>query len=97
MSEQITSKETDRVRGVVKSDKMDKTITVVVERLMKHPKYGKYISRHSTYVAHDAHNEAHEGDMVDIERTRPLSRRKRWRLVRIVRRAPSTAIELAEG
>jgi small subunit ribosomal protein S17 len=91
------TKESDRVRGVVKSDKMDKTITVSVDRVMKHQKYGKYIRRHTTYMTHDPHNEAHEGDVVDIERTRPLSKRKRWRLVRIVRRAPSTAIELAEG
>jgi small subunit ribosomal protein S17 len=76
-----------RVRGVVKSGKMDKTVSVYVERLMKHPRYGKYVRRRSTYKAHDPHNEAKTGDIVEIEETRPLSKTKAWRLVRIVRRA----------
>ncbi|KPK65619.1 MAG: hypothetical protein AMK73_02425 [Planctomycetes bacterium SM23_32] len=84
-----------RVRGVVKSDKMQKSITVTVERFVKHRRYGKYLRRRSTFMAHDPHNDAREGDLVEIESTRPLSRRKRWRLVRVLRRsaAPAVAIE----
>jgi small subunit ribosomal protein S17 len=82
------------MRGVVKSDKMDKTISVEVERLVKHPHYGKYVRRHSRFLVHDPRNEATEGDVVEIESTRPLSRRKRWRLVRVMRRkaAPGPVI-----
>lgn len=76
-----------RVVGVVSSDKMDKTIAVEVERLRKQPKYKKYMKRTSRFKAHDACNEAHEGDLVEIEFTRPLSKTKCWRLVRILRRA----------
>ena len=70
--------------GVVSSDKMDKTITVVEKQLRKHPRYGKYIYRSTKYAAHDERNEASEGDLVEIVETRPLSKRKRWRLVRIL-------------
>jgi len=73
--------------GVVVSDKMDKTITVMVTRRMKHPKYGKFITRHKKYMAHDERNEAHIGDTVRIMETRPFSRHKRWRLVEIIERA----------
>ncbi len=73
--------------GVVVSDKNDKTITVLVTRRMKHPKYGKFITRHKKYMAHDEKNEAHVGDTVRIMETRPLSRHKRWRLVEIIERA----------
>ena len=76
-----------RARGIVKSSKMDKTISVVVERLLLHPRYGKYVRRTSTYKAHDTNNEAKPGDLVEIEESRPLSKTKTWRLVRIVRRA----------
>jgi len=88
--------EKKRVQGVVKSSKMDKTITVTIERLVKHPIYAKYIKRGTTYMAHDSHGDAREGDLVEIESTRPLSKRKSWRLVRIVRRAPSSLVEAAE-
>ena len=74
------------VRGVVVSNKMQKTISVKVERLKKHPIYGKYIKRHTTYKAHDEKNEAREGDFVEITETRPLSKAKRWRLVNIISR-----------
>jgi small subunit ribosomal protein S17 len=84
-----------RVRGVVKSDKMDRSVTVTVERLIKHRKYGKYVRRNSTFMAHDPENVAHTGDLVEIESTRPLSARKRWRIVRILRRASSAAVEAA--
>ena len=76
-----------RAQGVVKSDKMDKTVSVIVERQVRHPRYGKYVRRRSTFKAHDTHNEARPGDLVDIEESRPLSKTKCWRLVRIVRRA----------
>ena len=75
-----------RLQGVVKSDKMDKTVTVTVERLVKHPRYKKYVRRKNTFMAHDPDRAAREGDVVGIESTRPLSRRKRWRLVRVVGR-----------
>ncbi len=70
--------------GVVTSVKMQKSIVVMVERLVKHPLYKKYTKRRSKFMAHDEKNEAREGDIVLIEETRPLSKRKRWRLVRIV-------------
>jgi len=66
---------------------MQKTITVAVERLVKHPTYGKYIRRTTTLKAHDENNECQEGDVVTIEECRPLSRHKNWRLVRVVTRA----------
>jgi len=72
------------VVGTVESDKQDKTITVLSKRLRMHPKYGKYIHSSTKYVAHDEKDEAREGDIVEIMETRPLSKRKRWRLVRIV-------------
>jgi small subunit ribosomal protein S17 len=70
--------------GEVVSDKMDKTITVAVKRRVKHPVYGKYVSRTTKLMAHDDKNECHEGDIVKIMETRPLSRNKRWRLVEVV-------------
>lgn len=72
--------------GMVTSDKMDKSIVVMVERLVKHPLYKKYIKRRSRFMAHDERNEAREGDIVLIEETRPISKRKRWRLVKIIER-----------
>jgi small subunit ribosomal protein S17 len=66
---------------------MDKTIVVAVERLIKHPVYGKYYKKTSKFMAHDEKNDAREGDRVQIMETRPLSRRKRWRLVEILERA----------
>ena len=75
------------VTGKVISNKMQKTITVAVERLVKHPMYGKYIRRTTTLKAHDENNECREGDVVTIEECRPLSRHKNWRLVRVVTRA----------
>ncbi|MEW5724084.1 MAG: 30S ribosomal protein S17 [Thermodesulfobacteriota bacterium] len=75
-----------RMVGVVVSDKMDKTIVVVVNRLVQHPAYKKYIHRRAKFTAHDEENAAHTGDRVEIVQSRPLSRRKRWRLARIVER-----------
>lgn len=79
----IRGKRKTRV-GEVVSDKMDKTITVAVKRRIKHPVYGKYISRTSKLMAHDDKNECHAGDTVKVMETRPLSRNKRWRLVEII-------------
>ena len=75
--------------GKVVSSRMDKTITVVVERLIKHPTYGKYVRRSTKLLAHDENNECNEGDTVAITQCRPLSRRKSWTLVRVVGRAPA--------
>jgi small subunit ribosomal protein S17 len=67
--------------GVVSSSKMDKTITIVVERKLRHPIYGKFVKKTKKFAAHDENNECNEGDTVRIMETRPLSKRKRWRLV----------------
>lgn len=76
-----------RVIGMVTSDKLDKTRRVELGRLTKHPRYGKYIRRRTVCHVHDGQNESHVGDTVEIVETRPLSRTKRWRLVRIIRTA----------
>ena len=73
--------------GIVSSNKMMKSIVVSVERKVKHPKYGKFIKRTSTFMAHDEKNDSKIGDMVRIVETRPLSKNKRWRLVEIIERA----------
>ncbi|WP_022871726.1 30S ribosomal protein S17 [Nesterenkonia alba] len=75
------------LRGVVVSDKMDKTIVVEVEDRKKHSLYGKVMKRHKKFKAHDENEEAGIGDIVQISETRPLSATKRWRLVRIVEKA----------
>jgi small subunit ribosomal protein S17 len=71
---------------VVVSDKMDKTVVVLVNRLVKHPIYKKYIRRRAKFMAHDEANTARLGDTVEIIQSRPLSRLKRWRLTRIINR-----------
>jgi small subunit ribosomal protein S17 len=73
--------------GRVSSDKMDKTVVVVVERTVRHPLYGKVLTRAKKYKAHDEQNECRVGDQVRIIESRPLSREKRWRVVEIVERA----------
>ncbi len=73
--------------GRVVSNRMDKSITVAVDRQIKHPIYGKYITKTTKYMAHDEKNDANIGDTVLIMSTRPLSKRKSWRLVEIVERA----------
>jgi small subunit ribosomal protein S17 len=73
--------------GRVSSDKMDKTITVVIERLVRHPVYGKYMRRSTKLHAHDESNECRTGDLVMIEQCRPLARTKAWRLVKVLERA----------
>jgi len=74
------------VTGRVVSDKMDKTVTVLVERRVKHPMYGKYISRSTRLHVHDEDNTCREGDMVTIQECRPISRTKSWKLVEVVGR-----------
>jgi small subunit ribosomal protein S17 len=73
--------------GRVVSDKMQKTIAVEIERLIKHPTYGKYVRRTTKLLAHDENGESHIGDLVTITPCRPLSRRKSWRLVEVVEKA----------
>ncbi len=77
--------------GKVVSSKMQKTITVVVERYEPHPRYGKYIRRTTRLLAHDESGESREGDVVAIEQCRPLSRHKSFRLVRVISRAGQTS------
>lgn len=72
-----------RERGYVVSAKMNKTVTVLVERRERHPLYGKFVKRSQKYHAHDETNECREGDFVVIEECRPISRSKAWRLVRV--------------
>jgi len=73
--------------GRVVSDKMNKTVTVLVERKVKHPLYGKFVRRSKKYHVHDENNEFHPGDLVLIEETRPLSRTKTWKVVKLVEKA----------
>ena len=77
-----------QVTGTVVSDKMDKTVVVAVERKVRHEVYGKIQRRTSKFVAHNENNEAKVGDRVDIAESRPLSRRKRWVVMRVVEKAP---------
>ncbi|MCB0648364.1 MAG: 30S ribosomal protein S17 [Saprospiraceae bacterium] len=81
MSEGAIRKE---IVGLVTSNKMDKSITVSVERRLRHPIYGKFVKKTKKYMAHDEGNIAQEGDLVKIVESRPLSRNKRWRLVEVV-------------
>ena len=73
--------------GVVVSNKMEKSIVVLVERRVKHPKYGKFVKKSTKFMAHDEKNECNIGDTVRIMETRPLSKNKCWRLVEIIERA----------
>ena len=75
--------------GRVISDKMDKTVTVLVERRVTHPIYGKIVRRSVRLHAHDETNECHTGDLVEIQECRPLSRTKSWRVVQLLQKAPS--------
>lgn len=74
-------------QGVVTSNKMDKTVTVAIERKVMHPKYGKFLKKTTKLHAHDEKNECNIGDVVRIMETRPLSKIKRWRLVEVVEKA----------
>jgi small subunit ribosomal protein S17 len=86
MSEIVRKYRKTRI-GVVSSNKMDKTITVKVERKLKHPKYGKFVKKTKKFHAHDDTNLCGVGDTVKIMETRPLSKTKRWRLVEIIEKA----------
>lgn len=90
MSKTDNTQAAEQVRtltGRVVSNKMQKTIAVVVERLVKHPQYGKYVRRSTKLLAHDEANTSREGDLVSITECRPFSKRKAWRLVEVIRRA----------
>jgi small subunit ribosomal protein S17 len=87
MSENITRNERKQRTGRVVSNRMDKSITIAVDRQIKHPIYGKFITKTTKYMAHDENNEANIGDLVKIMETRPLSKRKRWRLVEVIEKA----------
>lgn len=84
---QKTEKIVRSVIGRVISDKMEKTVTVLVERSVKHPLYGKVIRRSNKFHAHDESNQCRQGDLVQIEESRPLSRIKTWRVTKIVEKA----------
>ena len=73
--------------GVVKSNKMEKSVTVTIERKERHAMYGKFVKKSSTFVAHDEKNDCNIGDTVRIMETRPLSKNKRWRLVEVIEKA----------
>ena len=93
MSEQAVSETTSSAvvrtaTGRVVSDKMQKTVSVAVERLVKHGVYSKYVRRTTKLLAHDEDNECREGDVVEIVESRPMSGRKAWRVLRVVSRAP---------
>ena len=77
--------------GRVVSDKMNKSITVLIERRVRHPMYGKYLTKHSKIKAHDEKNECKTGDVVTIQETRPISKTKSWKLVKIEERAAQEA------
>lgn len=88
MSETTVTRNLRKIRtGKVSSHKMDKSIVVEVERKVKHPIYGKFLKKTSSFMAHDEQNEAGIGDTVRIMETRPLSKRKRWRLVEVIEKA----------
>ena len=76
-----------QVSGIIVSNKMDRTVVVQVERLVKHPLYKKYIRRRNKFMAHDKDNACGIGDRVEISESRPLSKTKRWRVVRIIEKA----------
>ncbi|HMS68753.1 MAG: 30S ribosomal protein S17 [Saprospiraceae bacterium] len=84
MSEGPIKKE---IIGLVTSNKMEKSITVSVERKLRHPIYGKFVKKTKKFMAHDETNECQEGDLVKITESRPLSSKKRWRLVEVIEKA----------
>lgn len=86
-----------KVQGVVTSDKMDQTVVVAVERQVRHGVYGKIQRRTSKFMAHNEGNAARAGDLVEIVECRPLSRRKRWMVTRVVQRALAAEVAAAEA
>ena len=87
MTEQQNTKVVRALTGTVVSDKMNKTVTVLVERKVKHPMYGKIIRLSKKYHAHDENNDFHSGDVVVIEECRPISKNKTWKVARLVEKA----------
>ena len=83
----MTEKTKSTLLGMVVRDKMDKSITVLIERRVKHPMYGKYMTRSTKLHVHDENNESRAGDKVEIVECRPMSKTKAWNLVRVVERA----------
>jgi small subunit ribosomal protein S17 len=83
--------------GIVTRDKMNKTRRVEIQRLVRHPKYGKFVKQRTVCYTHDEGNDSHLGDTVEIRESRPLSKLKRWTLVRVVTRAPSRTVANLEG
>src|SRR5436309_15195700 len=97
MAEAQTARQLRRTAvGVVTSDKMNKSRRVEIPRLEKHPRYGKYIKRRTICYVHDEANASHLGDTVEIAEARPMSKLKRWRLVRVVKKAPTQAAAPSE-
>jgi len=87
-AEQVSTRNLRKVKiGIVTSNKMDKTITVKVERQLRHPLYGKSVKKSSKFMAHDTNNECQIGDTVRIMEVRPMSKNKRWRLVEVIEKA----------
>jgi small subunit ribosomal protein S17 len=84
-TKQVANKRTHT--GRIVSDKMTKTVTVLVERRVKHPLYGKFVTRTKKYHAHDENGEFHEGDLVEIEECRPLSKTKAWRVTKLLEKS----------
>ena len=92
MSEQVSVENVKKARslvGKVVSDKMDKTIVVLVQRRVKHPLYGKYLTKSTKLKVHDAENVASEGDVVSIEESKPISKLKTWKLAKVLETAPA--------
>lgn len=87
MGEQVSRNLRKQLVGVVTSNKMEKSITITVERRIKHPIYGKFVKKSNKFMAHDEKNECNIGDVVRVMETRPLSKSKRWRLIEILERA----------
>lgn len=87
MSDKIENNTNRTLEGRVTSSAMDKTVTVLIERRVKHPLYGKFMRRSTKIHAHDEANSCHEGDLVRVEQCRPLSKTKSWRLLEIIEKA----------
>lgn len=87
MSENTTTKNQRRLTGRVVGDKMNKTVTVRVDRMVRHPLYGKFVRRSTNYHVHDENNECHTGDTVLIEESKPISKTKSWKFARLLDRA----------
>jgi small subunit ribosomal protein S17 len=85
-TENTATKNRRRLTGHVIKDKMNKTVTVRVDRMVKHPLYGKYVRRSTNYHVHDENNECHTGDTVLIEESRPISKTKSWKVAQLVER-----------